>query len=730
MPHRPGASDGRRDPRNHRKSASTNSQTQSISVDSVLGFTSRIPSGQPRGPPNPLPSTPSNHSTIASSASSNSAISSSVPPTSNAPAADLRAKRIKPPPTAKLPVLQARLNQRVPQRSTKTTEKLVLLPDGADSPLATVSPDDVLADPVLTSHRPLRDDELDELKKGGAIYGRSYAEWLPKKDRSDGNVARLTAYCGAHGYNVNAAAKFVRETHGAKAKLYDDCLYVIYALPLLPGSDGYRVRSRPILKTPGSSRTVIDEEIERGEQRVDHSAFLGFQGDGGPADAILPHAASHDVDHNAPPLPPRPERLYTTDDNEDEPNISTLSRLPPSTNLFAEMFIFSYGVVVFWNFSEQQERLILADLELADHDDVMSETSGSSGSGSGSVPGPVSTSASAYGYGSTMPSAAAQAAAAPAGDAEFDEDALVQQPLDQDEFETEEFHFAYSADVSRPRIFNDMITLLPGSDHMIKLTISHAIAQSTKLCYFEERMTQTLSAAQNIPKQLAKTGQLIMKREQIMSIMGQLFKSRVELNLSSNILDTPKFFWDYEPTLHPLYSAIREYLELENRIKVLNERCQVFLDLTEILSDSIADSNMSTITWIIIVLIIVSILVTVTEVLIRVSILRKNQDSSIPALDVALRLGGHIGTAGLGLGFAAASSHGSSTSNDNTNTSQTQTTLSSPSPTDSLATLLALDLARLNVSVEDLRRWSQMWTPDQRGAVCGSGVVGTTWTEL
>ncbi|KAL5611634.1 hypothetical protein BROUX41_000783 [Berkeleyomyces rouxiae] len=692
MPNRPGAGDARRDQRGHRKSASSNSQTQGISVDSVLGFTSRIPSGQPRGPPAPpqLTSAARSADNAASdtTAPENTASAPAPPPPAlnavptTAPAAsgappDLRAKRIKPPATAKLPVLQARLNQRVPQRSTKTTEKLVLLPDDATSPLAAVAPDDANADPVLTSRRPLRDDELDSLKKGGAIYGRSYAEWLPKKDRSDGNVARLTAYCGAHGYNVNAAAKFVRETHGAKAKLYDDCLYVIYALPLLPGSDGYRVRSRPILKTPGSSRTVLDEEIERSEQRADHSLFLGFQGDGGRADA------GHEG--GAQPLPP-----FGYGDGEDEPNISTLSRLPPSTNLFAEMFIFAYGVVVFWNFSEQQERLVLADLELADHDDSMSEASGSSASGLGPGQGPVSTAASAYGYGATMPSAAAVAAAAPtATEPEFDEDALVQQPLDQDDFETEEFHFAYSADVSRPRIFNDMITLLPGSDHMIKLTISHAIAQSTKLCYFEERMTQTLSAAQNIPKQLAKTGQLVMKREQIMSIMGQLFKSRVELNLSSNILDTPKFFWDYEPTLHPLYSAIREYLELENRIKVLNERCQVFLDLTEILSDSIADSNMSTITWIIIVLIIVSILVTVTEVLIRVSILRKNQDTPTPALSSA-----------------------------------------TPPPSAGLASLLALDLVKMNVTQEDLHRWSQMWTPAQRGAVCGASVVENTWSEL
>jgi uncharacterized Rmd1/YagE family protein len=59
------------------------------------------------------------------------------------------------------------------------------------------------------------------------------------------------------------------------------------------------------------------------------------------------------------------------------------------------------------------------------------------------------------------------------------------------------------------------------------------------------------------------------------------------------MLDVPNFFWESEPTLYPLYNAVREYLEIKPRIQVLNERCRVFLDLAEILSDSIADNRTS-----------------------------------------------------------------------------------------------------------------------------------------
>jgi hypothetical protein len=96
---------------------------------------------------------------------------------------------------------------------------------------------------------------------------------------------------------------------------------------------------------------------------------------------------------------------------------------------------------------------------------------------------------------------------------------------------------------------------------------------------------------------------------------------------ASNILDVPNFFWDSEPTLHPLYEAIREYLEIDLRIKVLNERCRVFLDLAEILSESDADAKMSYITWIVIALIVLSILVTVTEVGLRFGMLERSKRS-------------------------------------------------------------------------------------------------------
>lgn len=135
--------------------------------------------------------------------------------------------------------------------------------------------------------------------------------------------------------------------------------------------------------------------------------------------------------------------------------------------------------MVFWNFTERQEKDILADLTFSEHETGI---------------------------------------------------ALVTRALREEDFETEEFHFEYSPDTPRPRVFNDMITLRSG-DHMIKLTMSHAIAQSTKLSFFEQRMADQMAEAQHVPRRLALTGKLGMKREEVFKIIGALFKSRVDVNL-------------------------------------------------------------------------------------------------------------------------------------------------------------------------------------------------------
>jgi len=62
------------------------------------------------------------------------------------------------------------------------------------------------------------------------------------------------------------------------------------------------------------------------------------------------------------------------------------------------------------------------------------------------------------------------------------------------------------------RIYNDVITLKNSGNYMIKLTISHAIAQSVKMTLFEGLIEETIEATKHIPQTMAETGKVQMSR--------------------------------------------------------------------------------------------------------------------------------------------------------------------------------------------------------------------------
>lgn len=251
------------------------------------------------------------------------------------------------PPTRRLPQHRptdprtaARLvGQNLPVRSSKLSQKLVLLPETSDTRARWDFEEDNLDGPI-------RDDEEDDrthyIEQENRLPRKSYAERLPK-DRRTEKVSRVTAFCTADAYRLQATSKFLKEQHHARTKLYDECLYVAYHLPLMSGTDGYRVKSSPVLKSPGG-KAVLDVEIERSEQRDYHEGYFEYRDE-----------SSED---------PGPETRTGEEDVQPEDSRPlTRSRSPESIEThemktFAELFVFSYGVVVFWNFTERQEKVL------------------------------------------------------------------------------------------------------------------------------------------------------------------------------------------------------------------------------------------------------------------------------------------------------------------------------------------------------------------------------------
>ena len=129
-----------------------------------------------------------------------------------------------------------------------------------------------------------------------------------------------------------------------------------------------------------------------------------------------------------------------------------------------------------------------------------------------------------------------------------------------------------------------MFSAFKTPSHLLTLSLSHAIAQSTLLAHYESTAQTVLLEPQtvSIPRQLAATGSLKLRRAEALRLTGKLFKLRRDVNLVSNVLETPELFWS-EASLKDLYDACRAYFEIGSRVQVLNDRLSVASDLVRFL---------------------------------------------------------------------------------------------------------------------------------------------------
>ncbi|KDQ60179.1 hypothetical protein JAAARDRAFT_191579 [Jaapia argillacea MUCL 33604] len=219
----------------------------------------------------------------------------------------------------------------------------------------------------------------------------------------------------------------------------------------------------------------------------------------------------------------------------------------------AEIFIFEYGTVVIWGMTEAQERRFLSSVK------------------------------------------------------RFEVEKLA-----PDDIEMEDLNYYYA---NYSRIYNDVITLRKGSSYMTKLSLSHALSQSVKISLFESLISSTIEETKDIPEVISETGKIGMPHKEIMKKMGELFLLRTNISSVGSVLDSPEVFWTF-PDLQPLYEAARSYLEIPQRINLLNTRVEVLQDMLQLLKESVSSQHSERLEQIVIALIGVEIVLGIVTIIV------------------------------------------------------------------------------------------------------------------
>ncbi|OSD08749.1 DUF155-domain-containing protein [Trametes coccinea BRFM310] len=174
--------------------------------------------------------------------------------------------------------------------------------------------------------------------------------------------------------------------------------------------------------------------------------------------------------------------------------------------------------------------------------------------------------------------------------------------------EMEDLNFYYA---SYSRIYNDVITLRKGSSYMTKLSLSHALAQSVKISLFEKLISTTIEETKDIPEIISETGKIDMSHKEIMRKIGELFLLRTNINSVGSVLDSPTY-----PDLQPLYDAARSYLEIPQRIDLLNARVEVLQDMLQLLKETVTSRHAERLEQIVIALIAVEIVLGIVTIIV------------------------------------------------------------------------------------------------------------------
>ncbi|XP_054990888.1 required for meiotic nuclear division protein 1 homolog isoform X2 [Sorex araneus] len=84
-------------------------------------------------------------------------------------------------------------------------------------------------------------------------------------------------------------------------------------------------------------------------------------------------------------------------------------------------------------------------------------------------------------------------------------------------------------------------------------------------------------------------------------------KTEHRINLSSDFLITPDFYWDRE-NLEELYDKTCQFLSINRRVKVMNEKLQHCMELTDLMRNHLNEKRALRLEWMIVILITIEVM--------------------------------------------------------------------------------------------------------------------------
>ncbi|GAA6223277.1 required for meiotic nuclear division protein 1 homolog isoform X1 [Lates japonicus] len=140
-----------------------------------------------------------------------------------------------------------------------------------------------------------------------------------------------------------------------------------------------------------------------------------------------------------------------------------------------------------------------------------------------------------------------------------------------------------------------------------KFAFSNALCLSVKLAIWEVSLDDFVESIQSIPETLKSGKRVKLSSAEVMQKIGELFSLRHCINLRSDLLLTPDFYWDRE-NLEKLYDKTCQFLSINRRVNVVNEKLEHCTQLTDLMRSHLNEKHSFRLEWMIVILITIEVM--------------------------------------------------------------------------------------------------------------------------
>ena len=141
----------------------------------------------------------------------------------------------------------------------------------------------------------------------------------------------------------------------------------------------------------------------------------------------------------------------------------------------------------------------------------------------------------------------------------------------------------------------------------IALLVGIVLSRSVSMEYYERLVGESLREFESIIDKLSMTGKLPHGRRRLTKQVGFALSVEYDLAYNLSVLDDPDVVWDGGKKIEELYIALKRQFELEERIKVIQQKISIISHSTTFILGRLEVQNASILEWIIIILILLEI---------------------------------------------------------------------------------------------------------------------------